>query len=116
MPAAVVRKSAALASARTAQARRDAAATVGVRELRQNLSIYLDQVKQGATLHVTEHGRVVATLQPAAAEASRLDRLVALGLATPARSTLRALPAPKRLRTGAPATSAVLDELSSDRT
>lgn len=39
--------------------------TVGVRELRQNLSRYLDRVKQGASLEVTEHGRVVARLSPA---------------------------------------------------
>lgn len=38
---------------------------VGVRELRQNLSRYLDQVKGGAALDVTEHGRVVARLSPA---------------------------------------------------
>ena len=32
-------------------------ATVGVRELRQNLSIYLDRVKKGEALTVTEHGK-----------------------------------------------------------
>jgi prevent-host-death family protein len=39
--------------------------TVGVRELRQNLSRYLERVKNGASLEVTEHGRVVARLSPA---------------------------------------------------
>jgi prevent-host-death family protein len=39
--------------------------TVGVRELRQNLSQYLDRVKEGTSLEVTEHGRVVARLTPA---------------------------------------------------
>lgn len=38
---------------------------VGVRELRQNLSRYLDRVKDGTSLEVTEHGRVVARLSPA---------------------------------------------------
>lgn len=38
---------------------------VGVRELRQNLSRYLARVKDGASLEVTEHGRVVARLSPA---------------------------------------------------
>ena len=42
------------------------AETVGVRELRQNLSKYLDRVKKGEGLTVTEHGRVVARLVPAA--------------------------------------------------
>lgn len=37
---------------------------VGVRELRQNLSRYLDRVKSGETLTVTEHGHEVARLVP----------------------------------------------------
>jgi prevent-host-death family protein len=37
---------------------------VGVRELRQNLSRYLDRVKAGDSLTVTEHGREVARLVP----------------------------------------------------
>ncbi len=40
--------------------------SVGVRELRQNLSRYLDRVKGGEALDVTEHGRLVARLSPAA--------------------------------------------------
>jgi prevent-host-death family protein len=39
--------------------------TVGVRELRQNLSIYLARVKKGRALTVTEHGRA-AFIPPAA--------------------------------------------------
>jgi prevent-host-death family protein len=39
--------------------------TVGVRELRQNLSRYLDRVKEGEDLVVTERGEVVARLIPA---------------------------------------------------
>jgi prevent-host-death family protein len=38
--------------------------TVGVRELRQNLSKYLERVKDGETLTVTERGREVARLVP----------------------------------------------------
>jgi prevent-host-death family protein len=41
---------------------------VGVRELRQNLSKYLDRVKAGEDLIVTEHGREVARLVPVAAD------------------------------------------------
>ena len=40
----------------------DRPARVGVRELRQNLSVYLDRVKAGETLEVTEHGHPVARL------------------------------------------------------
>jgi len=43
--------------------------TVGVRELRQNLSKYLDRVKEGQALVVTERGREVARLIPAGAAA-----------------------------------------------
>jgi prevent-host-death family protein len=41
---------------------------VGVRELRQHLSRYLDRVKDGEALVVTERGREVARLIPAGAE------------------------------------------------
>ena len=42
---------------------------VGVRELRQNLSKYLDRVKDGESLVVTERGREVARLIPTGANA-----------------------------------------------
>lgn len=45
--------------------------SVGVRELRQNLSRYLDLVKDGESLDVTEHGRLVARLSPAGAGLAR---------------------------------------------
>lgn len=40
------------------------ASTVGVRELRQNLSKYLTRVKEGESLVVTERGEEVAKLIP----------------------------------------------------
>jgi prevent-host-death family protein len=55
---------------------------VGVRELRQNLSVYLQRVKRGESLEVTEHGQRVARLVPAVAEESPWDRLVAEGRIT----------------------------------
>ena len=67
---------------------------VGVRELRQNLSVYLRRVKQGATLEVKERGHRVAVLAPAGARSSALDRLIAAGRATPARGDLLALGPP----------------------
>ena len=61
----------------------DRPARVGVRELRQNLSVYLDRVKAGETLEVTEHGQPVARLGPrAAADTSSIERLIAEGRAT----------------------------------
>jgi prevent-host-death family protein len=43
-----------------------ASKTVGVRELRQNLSKYLDRIKDGETLTVTERGHEIARLVPSA--------------------------------------------------
>ena len=63
---------------------------VGVRELRQNLSIYLDRVKKGETLQVTEFGRVVALLTPLPAEKlSPFERMVREGRAIPPKGSLK---------------------------
>ncbi|MEK6719683.1 MAG: type II toxin-antitoxin system prevent-host-death family antitoxin [Chloroflexota bacterium] len=71
---------------------------VGVRELRQNLSVYLRRVKAGETLEVTEHGEPVARLTPNAAPVtSVIDRLIAEGRATPAKRSHRLLPSPPRI-------------------
>ena len=51
------------------------ASTVGVRELRQYLSRYLDRVKQGESLVVTERGREVARLVPSGAVSERYREL-----------------------------------------
>jgi prevent-host-death family protein len=63
----------------------DQPARVGVRELRQNLSVYLARVKAGETLEVTEHGRPVAQLGPRVGKpVSIIDQMIAEGRATPA--------------------------------
>src|SRR5213596_81655 len=53
---------------------------VGVRELRQNLSVYLKRVKRGETLEVNERGHRVAVLAPA--RSTLMERLVAAGRAS----------------------------------
>jgi prevent-host-death family protein len=53
-----------------------AADQVSVRELRQNLSVYLRQVQEGRTLAVTSRGERVALLSPIGG-GSRFERLVA---------------------------------------
>jgi len=64
---------------------------VGVRELRQNLSVYLDRVKEGETLEVTEHGHSVALLTPLPrTKLSTLERLMAEGRVTPGTGDLLA--------------------------
>lgn len=52
---------------------------VGVRQLRQNLSVYLRRVVAGESLEVTDRGHAVAVLNPLRAGCSALDRLVAAG-------------------------------------
>ena len=44
----------------------EAAEQVGVRELRQNLSVYLARIARGETLEVTDRGQPVAILAPLA--------------------------------------------------
>lgn len=68
---------------------------VGVRELRQNLSVYLERVKQGETLEVTEYGRPVAQLGPRRAKPiSIIDQMIADGRITPATFDHRKIPPP----------------------
>ena len=50
---------------------------VGVRELRQNHSVYLWRVLRGETLEVTDRGHAVAVLAPLPKRLSVLDRLQA---------------------------------------
>jgi prevent-host-death family protein len=89
---------------------------VGVRELRQNLSVFLDRVKEGATLTVTEHGQVVAVLAPALrASAAVLERLVADGRATAPSRRLRDLPSPRRAPAPGASPGSVLAELREER-
>jgi len=71
-----------------------ASGEVGVRELRQNLSVYLKRVKAGATLEVKERGRRVAVIARVGARGSALDRLIAAGWATPARGDVLELGPP----------------------
>jgi prevent-host-death family protein len=80
---------------------------VGVRELRQNLSVYLRRVKQGESLDVTEHGRPVARLVPARA-ATHWEQMVADGRITPAKARLEDLPPPPEASPGAPTLTEVL--------
>jgi antitoxin (DNA-binding transcriptional repressor) of toxin-antitoxin stability system len=67
---------------------------VGVRELRQNLSVYLKRIKAGETLEVKERGHRVAVLAPAGARSTVLERLIAAGRATPAAGDLLELGPP----------------------
>lgn len=67
---------------------------VGVREIRQNLSVFLRRVRAGETFTVTDHGAPVALLTPMPhPSGDPLADLVALGRVLPAADRGGALPA-----------------------
>lgn len=61
---------------------------VGVRELRQNLSVHLARVIKGETLEVTDRGVAVAVLAPLVHGESSLARLKREGRLIPATTEL----------------------------
>jgi prevent-host-death family protein len=71
--------------------------TVGVRELKNQLSSYLDRVKAGEEITVTEHGRAIARLSRVSADVDRMEELIAAGIVQPAVTPHRTLPG-KRVR------------------
>jgi len=56
---------------------------VGIRELRNHLSRYIDDVRRGEEITITDRGRAVAKILPMSGERT-IDRLIAEGLVTPA--------------------------------
>lgn len=82
---------------------------VGVRELRQNLSVYLDRVRNGETLTVTDRNQIVAVLAPAARDQDAIDRLIAEGRAVRGGRSHRAMPKPLAIRLPQPLSAAVRD-------
>jgi len=87
--------------------------SVGIRELRQNASVWVAKAKAGLTIQITDRGRPVARLVPITPAEQARDQLIAEGQLVPAvvpRSPLRATDLIK----GPPLTS-ILDEQRSDR-
>ncbi len=88
---------------------------VGIRELKNRLTHYLQFSKKGEEVIVTERGVPIALIQPIAKRLSgasreaRLARLSALGIAT-----LPLSPPPKRLKSikasGPPTSAQILEE------
>lgn len=87
----------------------DPAERVGVRELRQNLSVYLRKVLKGRTLEVTERGRPVAMLVPIPHSDRPVERLVAAGRARASEGSLYEL-LPSKGRTSTRLSRALKDE------
>ena len=67
---------------------------VGVRDLKNNLSRYLERVGDGEEILVTDRGKPVARVVRVDASTNRLADLIEAGLVTPPASKRRRLPKP----------------------
>jgi prevent-host-death family protein len=96
---------------------RQAAKRIGIRELRQHASVYVDLAEKGYTVDITNRGRLVARLVPAEEAESPLERLIAAGVLRPAEepgNLLNIEPGPP-VPPGQPTISEILQELREDR-
>jgi prevent-host-death family protein len=75
-------------------------AGAGIRDLRDHLSRYLERVRSGEEVTVTDRGQPIARLVPVDGPQT-LDRLIAEGLVTPAAVRDRRRPASRVAVTGA---------------
>jgi prevent-host-death family protein len=70
-------------------------AEVGIRELRDHLSRYLERAEGGEEIVVTDRGRAIARVVPLSGERT-IDRLIREGKVTPAKRPKG--PAPRRVK------------------
>jgi prevent-host-death family protein len=98
---------------------RNPESSVGVRELRQNLSVYLERVKKGEALTVTDRGQEVAILRPMPKTDDVIERLIAEGRATRPtrdfRDVLREIAPKRRPWDGEKPLDEILDEIREER-
>lgn len=71
---------------------------LGVRAMRQNLSVYLRRVEAGETLEVTARGKPVAVLAPIQPGVTPIERLAATGRASLPQGDLLELGPPPKVR------------------
>jgi prevent-host-death family protein len=85
--------------------------TVGIRELKNQLSGFLDRVKAGEEITVTEHGRPIARLTSISPDVDRMALLVEAGIVVPPRQAERRLPSKRvRLAPGTPLAEVVAQQ------
>jgi prevent-host-death family protein len=82
---------------------------VGVRELRDHLSRWLDEVKDGHEIVITDRGRAVARLVPSS-RPTRLDALIERGIVTPPTEARQAADALPSARASGDVTGFVLEQ------
>jgi len=66
---------------------------IGIRELRDGLSRHLQQVREGHTITVTDHGKPIAKIVPVDGP-TKLQQLIAEGKARPPLQPKRPAPPP----------------------
>jgi prevent-host-death family protein len=91
---------------------------VGIRQLRQNLSIYVKRVREeGRSYEVTERGEPVARLTPLANRpTSLIEQMIADGRITPAQRPWGEVPPPMQLPPGGRPLSEILQEMRDEET
>ncbi|MCV7051233.1 type II toxin-antitoxin system prevent-host-death family antitoxin [Mycobacterium heidelbergense] len=87
--------------------------TIGIRELRQNASVWIAKVKAGLTIQITDRGLPVARLVPIMPAERARDQLIADGQLIP--SSAPRVPLSTADLVEGPSLTAILDEQRSDR-
>lgn len=82
---------------------------VGIRELKNSLSKYLDLVRAGEEVIVTDRGRPIARLSGLDASNDRLAELISAGVVRPPTSQQRHLPS-ERIRAAGPVSDLVSEQ------
>ena len=88
--------------------------SIGVRELRQHASRYVERAAAGESLQVTNHGKPVALLVPLAGRARPREDLIAEGLVIPGRGEVLDVE-PIAPPEGAPSSAELLAEMREER-
>ncbi|MGO9156353.1 type II toxin-antitoxin system Phd/YefM family antitoxin [Mycobacterium sp.] len=87
--------------------------SIGIRELRQNASVWIAKAKAGVTIQITDRGRPVARLVPITAAEQAREQLIAEGQLIAA--TAPRVPFSMADLIEGPSLTAILDEQRSDR-
>ncbi|MGK2957592.1 MAG: type II toxin-antitoxin system Phd/YefM family antitoxin [Acidimicrobiales bacterium] len=80
---------------------------VGIRELRDHLSRYLERVQVGEEVVITDRGRAIARVLPMSGERT-IDRLIREGRVTPAKKPKQ--PAPRPIKTAGTVSDLVAEQ------
>lgn len=84
--------------------------TVGVRELKNGLSGYIERARSGEEITVTMHGAPVVSLRAVGLEVNRRQALIDTGIVIPAPNPVRSLPERVALSPGSSVTDLVGDQ------